>query len=117
MRTWEIQRPSRILDQARFEGRSRTVEKVALAAYWVLLVLAIAGLWRQRHRRDLVAGVLALALASSVLFTIAAATRYRVPLEPLIVILACSLLAPRAQITGRPARTLPRPARRPGWRR
>ena len=107
VRTWEIQRPSRILDQARFEGRSRTVEKVALAAYWILLALAIAGLWRQRHRRDLVAGVLALALASSILFTIAAATRYRVPFEPLIVILACSLLAPRAQITGRPARTLP----------
>lgn len=107
VRTWEIQRPSRILDQVRFDGRSRGVEKVALAAYWILLALAIAGLWRHRRRRDLVAGVLALALASSLLFTIAAATRYRVPFEPLIVILACSLLAPRAQITGRPARTLP----------
>jgi 4-amino-4-deoxy-L-arabinose transferase-like glycosyltransferase len=106
-RTWDIWRPSKVLGQARFEGRSRAVEAVALGMYWVLLAFALAGLWRHRDRRDVVAGVLALALASSVLFTIAAATRYRVPLEPLVVIMACSLLAPRAQITGRRARTVP----------
>ncbi len=108
VRTWDVWRPSRIVGQTRFDGRVRRVEAVALVMYWPLLALALAGLWCHRSR-DLVAGVLALALASSVLFTIAAATRYRVPFEPLIVILACSLLAPPAagQITSRRARTLP----------
>jgi len=93
VRTWDVWRPSRVLNQTRYDGRVRRVEMAALVMYWALLALALAGLWRHRRRRDLVAGVLALALASSVLFTIAAATRYRVPFEPLIVVLACSLLA------------------------
>jgi len=50
------------------------------------------GLWRLRRRRELVLPVLAMALAASVVFTVAAATRYRLPLEPLIVILACAAL-------------------------
>jgi 4-hydroxybenzoate polyprenyltransferase len=82
-----------VLDQVRYDGRVRWVEAVGLAMYWPLLVLALAGLWRHRRRRALLWPVLALALASSVLFTIAAASRYRVPLEPLVVIFACSLLA------------------------
>ena len=94
LRTWDLTTPSEVLDQTRYDGRVRWVEGVALAMYWPLLVLALIGLWRQRHRRELVWPVMGLALLSSVVFTIAAASRYRVPLEPLVVIFACSLLAP-----------------------
>jgi len=62
----------------------------------VLFVLALAGLWRRRRRRELVWPVLALALAASIVFTIDSGTRYRAPLEPLIAVLACSaVLVPR----------------------
>jgi hypothetical protein len=58
--------------------------------YYVLLPLSLIGLWLARRRRELVWPVLALAFGASVVFTIAAGTRYRAPLEPLIAILACS---------------------------
>ena len=63
----------------------------------MLLPLALIGLWRARRRRALVLGVLAMALAASVVFTADSGTRYRAPLEPLIAVLACSaVLVPRA---------------------
>jgi len=91
-RTWDVRRPGRALDEVRFEGRTDEVAAVGLAIYYVLLVAALVGLWRLRRRRELVLPVLAMALAASVVFTVAAATRYRLPLEPLIVILACAAL-------------------------
>jgi hypothetical protein len=88
-RLWDIRRRSRSLAEVPFEGRSRLVTNLGLDVYDVLLPLALVGLWRLRRRRALVWGVLALALAASVVFTVDSGTRYRAPLEPLIVVLAC----------------------------
>ncbi|MGI8505749.1 MAG: hypothetical protein ACR2MK_02900, partial [Solirubrobacteraceae bacterium] len=86
----DIRRRSRSLTEVRFEGRSRLVTNLGLDAYWVLLPLALIGLWRTRRRRMLVLGVLAMALGASIVFTTDSGTRYRVPLEPLIAVLACA---------------------------
>jgi hypothetical protein len=58
--------------------------------YWILLVAAVVGLWRLRRRPRLLWPLVALAVAASVVVTTEAHTRYRAPLEPLIVVLACS---------------------------
>lgn len=100
-RTWDVRRPARALDEVPFEGRTRAVAAVGLAIYYVLLIGALVGLWRLRSRREIVLPVLALALGASIVFTVAAATRYRVPLEPLVVLLACAALP--ALWPGRPA--------------
>jgi 4-amino-4-deoxy-L-arabinose transferase-like glycosyltransferase len=98
-RLWDIRRRSRALVEVAFEGRSRPVTEAGLYSYWVLLVLALLGLWRARSRRMLVLGVLALALGASVTFTVEAGTRYRAPLEPLIAVLACAgVLGARAGV-------------------
>jgi 4-amino-4-deoxy-L-arabinose transferase-like glycosyltransferase len=94
-RYWDVRSPALALNEVAFEGRSRVITTVGLAMYYVLLPLAVVGLFRMRRRRDLLLPVLALALAASVVFTIASGTRYRAPIEPLIVVLACSVFAPR----------------------
>jgi len=90
-RTWDIRRPGYAIEEVAFEGRNRTVSIVGIAAYYVLLLGALIALWRLRARRTLVFPLLAMALGASVVFTSAAATRYRLPLEPMIVVLACSV--------------------------
>jgi 4-amino-4-deoxy-L-arabinose transferase-like glycosyltransferase len=89
-RLWDIRRRSHSLAEVPFEGRSRLVTNLGLDIYDVLLPLALIGLWRARRRRWLTWGVLALALGASVVFTVDSGTRYRAPLEPLIVVLACA---------------------------
>jgi hypothetical protein len=101
-RLWDVRRPGRAVDEAPFEGRSKVLTAVGLAMYYPLLVLALVGLWVHRRRRDLVVPLLALALTASVVFMVASGTRYRAPFEPLIVILACSLLVPRVAATRQP---------------
>ncbi len=100
-RLWDIRRPSTALTEDPFEGRSRLVDEVGLGMYYLLAPLAAFGLWKARSRRALVFGLLAMALAASVVFTVASGTRYRAPLEPLIVILAVSALFARAPDAGR----------------
>jgi len=92
-----------------FEGRSRFVTNVGLDCYDVLLPLAIFALWCARRRRPLVLGVLALALAMSVVFTVDGGTRYRAPIEPLIVILACAGMFGAASLRAPPRRDVDRP--------
>lgn len=92
-RFWDIRTPARALDEVPFEGRSKVATAVGLAMYYLLLPLALLGLWRLRRRRELLVPILAVALAASLVFTIQAGTRYRAPLEPLVVVLACSNLA------------------------
>ena len=94
-RTWDLRRPGNILPQARYEGLTREVLLVAMVGWWLLLPAALAGLvlaWRD-GRRELVLAVAALALALSVLTTSDGRTRYRAPLEPLVVVLACGAVA------------------------
>jgi hypothetical protein len=102
-RLWDVRRRARSLAEVGFEGRSRFVSEVGLDVYDVLLVLALVGLWRIRRRRALVAALLAVALAASVVFTADSGTRYRATLEPVIVILACVGALGAARGTVRPA--------------
>jgi 4-amino-4-deoxy-L-arabinose transferase-like glycosyltransferase len=89
-RLWDIRRRSRSLTEVPFEGRSRLVSQIGLDIYDVLLPLALFGLWRARRRRGLVVGLLAIALGAAVVYTADSGTRYRAPLEPVIVVLACA---------------------------
>jgi 4-amino-4-deoxy-L-arabinose transferase-like glycosyltransferase len=93
-RFWDLRRPQRVVDEARFNGRTRTLTAIGLAVYWVLLPLAVAGLWLARRRRAVALPLLALALSASVVFTAEGATRYRAPFEPIIAIVACSAAVP-----------------------
>ena len=88
-RLWDVRRQSRALVDVPFEGRSRLVSQIGLDMYYVLLPLALVGLYRARRQRAMVLGVLAFALGASIVFTVEAGTRYRAPLEPLIATLAC----------------------------
>ncbi|HEX2015890.1 MAG TPA: glycosyltransferase family 39 protein [Solirubrobacteraceae bacterium] len=87
-RLWDVRHRSRSLFEVPFEGRSRFVTGLGLDIYYLLLPLALLGLWRARHRRALVFGVLAVALGASIVFTADSGTRYRATLEPLIAVLA-----------------------------
>jgi 4-amino-4-deoxy-L-arabinose transferase-like glycosyltransferase len=87
-RLWDIRRPAYAVDEAAFEGRSKVVTAVGMGIYYLVLPLALFGLWRMRSRATIVIPLLTMALAASVVFTVAAATRYRAPLEPLLMILA-----------------------------
>jgi hypothetical protein len=89
-RLWDVRHRSRALDEVHFEGRSRLLTSIGLDAYLALLPLALVGLWRARKQRTLLGGVIAIALAASVVYTIASGTRYRACLEPLIAVLACA---------------------------
>jgi 4-amino-4-deoxy-L-arabinose transferase-like glycosyltransferase len=89
-RFWDIRRPRHVLAEVPFEARSRTFTWIGLAMYWVLLAGALVALWRLRRRPRLFWPLVALAIAASIVVTTEAHTRYRAPLEPLIVVLACS---------------------------
>jgi hypothetical protein len=91
-RTWDLRTPETILNEVGFEGRDRNVAKAGMVVYWVLLAAALTALWRLRARRELVVPLLLGAAAASVVFTVAAATRYRVPYEPVVVLLASSTI-------------------------
>ena len=104
-RFWDVRSPGQALDEVEFQGRSRAVRGIGLAMYYVLLVLALVGLWRIRDRREIVIPVLAMAVVATLAFTIVSGTRYRAPLEPVIVILASSLVASRATSPSRPPAT------------
>jgi 4-amino-4-deoxy-L-arabinose transferase-like glycosyltransferase len=89
-RLYELRAPHEVLNEVRFEGRTRAVTAVGLAVYYPLALLALLSLWQcwSSGRRALVVAVVGLGLACSVAFTTDAGTRYRAPLEPLIVVLA-----------------------------
>jgi 4-amino-4-deoxy-L-arabinose transferase-like glycosyltransferase len=93
VRFWDLRSPDAALDEVAFQGRSRTVRGIGLGMYYLLLPLAAFALWRLRRRRTVVVPVVALVAAASITFTVIGGTRYRAPLEPLVVVLAASLLA------------------------
>ena len=102
VRFWDLRSPADAVDEWHFQGRSETVRWIGLVMYYVLLPLALYGLWRLRERRALFVPVVATVIAASLTFTVIGGTRYRAPLEPLLVVLAASLLA-----TARRSRPLP----------
>lgn len=89
-RLWDVRSRSDALVEVPFEGRSRLVTNIGLDMYYVLLALALVGVYRARRRRALVLGILAVALGASIVFTAEAGTRYRAPLEPLIAVIAAA---------------------------
>jgi hypothetical protein len=93
-RFWDVRRPARILAEAGPTGRSRTLTAIGIAMHYVLLPLALAGLWIMRRRRGLVLPLVTMALAASLVFTADATSRYRAPFEPVIVILALAGATP-----------------------
>ena len=95
-RFWDARRPRHVVAEVSFEARSATVTWIALVMYWVLLAAALVGLWRLRRGPRLRWPLVALPVAASVVVTTEAHTRYRAPLEPLIVVLACSNVPPLA---------------------
>lgn len=103
-RTWDIRRPSHILAEPRFDGRSRRATAVGMAMWWILLPLALIGLWRLRRRAAVWLPVMAIALATSVVLTIESETRYRATLECLVVVIACSTLPWLSSRRGRSGR-------------
>lgn len=104
VRFWDLRSPSSAIDEVKFQGRSEAFRWVGLFMYYVLVVLAALALWRLRDRRAFVIPVLALAVGASIVFSVLGGTRYRAPLEPLLVIVAASLVA---SATTRPSRPLP----------
>jgi 4-amino-4-deoxy-L-arabinose transferase-like glycosyltransferase len=99
LRLWDLRSPRTVLAEVEPQGRTRSVAAIGLAMYWPLLALAlggVAGLWRAGRRR-LVLAIAALVLATSVVYTADAFTRYRAPLEPLIAVLAMSAVVPFVQ--------------------
>ncbi len=98
-RFWDLRRPARPIEEAPLEGRSRAVAIAGITIYYALLVLAAYGLWRIRARRAIVVPIAAMALAASLIFIVGSGTRYRAPLEPLVVLLAVNgaLLLGRAE--------------------
>jgi hypothetical protein len=97
-RLWDVRRPGNAALEAPFEGRSETLAWVSVLAHYAILALALAGLWIARRRREIVLPVIALALAASVVFTIVSGSRYRAPLEPLVVVLAASAVIRRPAV-------------------
>jgi hypothetical protein len=89
-RLWDVRHRWQSLLEVKYEGRDRAVTEIGLYMYYLLLPLALLGLWRARRRRALTLAVLAIALGASITFTVEAGTRYRAPLEPLIAVLACA---------------------------
>jgi len=89
-RFWDIRRPQRAIDEIHPNGQSKGVAIPGLVLYWIALALALWGLWMFRGRRAVVIPILLIALAASITVIPDASTRYRAPLEPLIVILACA---------------------------
>ena len=92
VRTWDLRSAGQVVLEAPFEGRNENVARAGLYLYWTLLVAAVAAVWRLRARRAVVVPILLGAVAGSVVFTVAAASRYRVPYEPAVVLLASTTI-------------------------
>ena len=93
-RTWSLFRPWDMVSYNKGEGREGWVTTLGLIAYFPLLIAAIAGwvVMRRRRRRSwpLLVPVLIVTIASAVTY---GQTRFRVPAEPTIVVLAAVAIA------------------------
>lgn len=92
VRLWDLRTPGSALDVVGFSVHSRTVHLIGLIAQWLLLPLIAVGLWRLRDRPGILVPVLAMFVVLSVTCTVDATTRYRLPVEPLLIVLAASTI-------------------------
>ena len=88
-RTWSVYRPWDMVNYNKGEGREGWVTTLGLIAYYPLLIAAVAGwvVMRRRRRRSwpLLVPALVVTIASAATY---GQTRFRVPAEPTIVVLA-----------------------------
>jgi len=93
-RTWSVYRPWDMVNYNKGEGREGWVTTLGLIAYYPLLVAAVAGwvVMRRRRRRSwpLLVPALVVTIASAATY---GQTRFRVPAEPTIVVLAAVAIA------------------------
>jgi 4-amino-4-deoxy-L-arabinose transferase-like glycosyltransferase len=108
-RTLGVRLPWHGQDEVRFDGRVKWVSLIGAWCYVAVALAALAGLWRHRRRRGLVLAVLALLLATAVVYTGDGGTRYRAPLEPLLVVMAAAAFVPVARAGRSGTRAAPGP--------
>jgi len=93
-RTWSLFRPWDMVSYNKGEGREGWVTTLGLIAYYPLLIAAVAGwvVMRRRRRRSwpLLVPVLIVTIASAATY---GQTRFRVPAEPTLVVLAAVAIA------------------------
>ena len=93
-RTWSLFRPWDMVSYNKGEGREGWVTALGLIVYYPLLVAAVAGwvVMRRRRRRSwpLLVPVLIVTIASAATY---GQTRFRVPAEPTLVVLAAVAIA------------------------
>ena len=116
-RVWDVYRTDQQLFTSSAEGRNPRVNRVGLRIYWVVALLAIAGLVLLRRRRAPLAVLAApiLLVAWSALLTYGS-TRFRFAAEPALVVLAAvTLEAGLRALERRPGPATPprSPPRRP----
>jgi 4-amino-4-deoxy-L-arabinose transferase-like glycosyltransferase len=97
-RTLDVRLPGQGQYEVPFEGRVGWFARLGAWCYLVVALLALAALWRHRARRGLVLSVLALLLATAVVYTGDGGTRYRAPLEPLLAVLAVGAFVSAASV-------------------
>jgi hypothetical protein len=112
LRTWDLWKPgapARL--EATIADRNLTAQWAGLIAYWLLLPLAVAGAVILRRRGQAPLRIVLAPVALVVLVAVAGygSTRFRVPAEVPLVVLAAVTLA----VIG-PARRAGRPASVPG---
>ena len=92
-RVWDVYRTDQQLFTSSSEGRNPRVNRVGLWIYWVVALLAIAGLVLLRRRRAPLAVLAApiLLVAWSAMLTYGS-TRFRFAAEPALVVLAAVTL-------------------------
>jgi 4-amino-4-deoxy-L-arabinose transferase-like glycosyltransferase len=105
-RLWEVYRPRQTIEfNAGWEGRTQDASVAAFWSYWVMLPLAVGGLFVLKRRKLPISPI----VAPAITVTIAAATtygvlRYRVSVEPgFVVAVAIALDALWSRFGGRPA--------------
>jgi hypothetical protein len=116
-RVWDVYRPLQNLDlNAGLEERGRAASELGLGMYYLLLVPAAGGLWVLRRRRLPISPFVSLAVTATLVAASSfGVTRYRVPVDVALVVLAAVALdaAWRRWAPQRPLFAPPPPKRRP----
>jgi 4-amino-4-deoxy-L-arabinose transferase-like glycosyltransferase len=89
-RFWDVRDPGEALGEVQFQGRSRTLTKVGLGIWWVILPLGLVGLWMARRRPGIALPIAAMFALACFVYIGNSGTRYRAPFEPVMAVLACS---------------------------